>query len=241
MKHYGIAQWVDFARALAPEGDQAAMQKHLAGGCSECLQIVDFCDRLAVVCRGMVDREVPESAVRLAWAIFPVAPAVLPPVSVQASPRPKRVVRIPVELIFDSLLTPSPGGLRTTWQVGWQALYRAGDCSVDLRVEPDLGSSRAAVIGQISNHVAPEVEMSDIPVCLKQGKLVLAEARSNRFGEFQMEYEQQGRIQLCIHLEEGAKCIQVPIKKLATDKRSVTRQVNVAAPPGPARPGSLSN
>jgi hypothetical protein len=231
MKHYAIARWVDFTRALAPETDRAAMQEHLAGGCSECREIEDFCARLTAACRGMVGCEVPESAVELARAIFPA----------QTSPRPKRAARIPVELIFDSFLVPSPAGLRASWQVGWQALYRAGDCSVDLRVEPDLGSSRAAVIGQISNHAAPEVEMADIPVCLKQGKLVLAEARSNRFGEFQMEYEQQGRIQLCIYLEEGSKCIQVPIKKLATDRRPATNRVNIATPPGPARPGPLSN
>jgi hypothetical protein len=70
MKHYATAQWVDFARALPPEADRAAMQDHLEGGCSECRQIVDFCDRLAAVCRGMVGREVPDSAVRLAGAIF---------------------------------------------------------------------------------------------------------------------------------------------------------------------------
>jgi hypothetical protein len=144
-----------------------------------------------------------------------------------------------VELIFDSFLAPSPAGLRATWQVGWQALYSAGDCSVDVRVEPDLGSSRAAVIGQISNHVAPHVEMADIPVCLKQGKLVLAEARSNRFGEFQMEYEHQGRIQLCIYLSEGSKCIQVPIKKLATDKRPLTGRMNGRSPAASTRSESL--
>jgi hypothetical protein len=231
MNHYGIAQWVDFARALAPEAEQAAMREHLADGCAECRQTVDFCSDLAAACQGMEGYEVPESAVKLARAIFPN----------QASPRPARVARIPVELVFDSFLVPSPVGLRATWQVGWQALYRAGDCSVDLRVEPDLSSSRAAVIGQISNHVAPEVEMADIPVCLKQGKLVLAEARCNRFGEFQMEYEQQARVQLCIYLEGGSKCIQVPIKKVATDKRPVASRVNLDPPAAPAQPESVDN
>lgn len=227
MKHYGIAQWVDFSRALAPEADQVAMQEHLTVGCSECRQTVEFSDRLTAACRAMSRFEVPESVVRLARAIFPSQP-----------PRLKRVALVPVELIFDSFLAPDPVGLRATWQVGWQGLYRAGDCSVDLRIEPDLGSSRAAVIGQISNHVAPEVEMGDIPVCLKQGRLVLAEARSNRFGEFQMEYQQQGRLQLCIYIEGGSKCIQVPIKKLAPDKRSGMGRVNHGGSAGPVRPGS---
>jgi hypothetical protein len=207
------------------------MREHLAGGCAECRQTADFCNNLAAVCQEMEAYEVPESAVRLARSIFPT----------QASSRPARVARIPVELLFDSFLVPSPAGLRATWQVGWQALYRAGDCSVDLRVEPDLSSSRAAVIGQISNHLAPEAEMADVPVCLKQGKLILAEARSNRFGEFQMEYEQQSRIQLCIYLEGGSKCIHVPIKKVAMDKRPGASRVNPDPPEGPSQPGSVGN
>jgi hypothetical protein len=231
MKHYGIAQCVDFARTLAPETDRAAIQEHLDGGCPDCRQIVDFCNQLAADCRLMAECEVPESVVKLARAIFPP----------QRPPMVKRVARVMVELVFDSFLEPSPVGLRATWQVGWQALYRAGDCSVDLRIEPDLGSSRAAVIGQISNHVAPELEMADLPVCLKQGKSVLAEARSNRFGEFQMEYEQQGRLQLCIYLEGGSKCIQLPIKRLMPDKRPVTGRGNLVGPTVPTRSGSGGN
>jgi hypothetical protein len=179
----------------------------------------------------MIDCEVPESAIVFARAIFPR----------QVPSRIRRAVRIPVTLIFDSFLAPSPAGLRATWQIGWQALFRAGDCSVDLRIEPDLGSSRAAVIGQISNHVAPEVDMADLSVCLKQGKVVIAEARSNRFGEFQMEYEQHGRIQLCIYMEDGSKCIQVPIKRLVPDKRSAMSRVGTGAPAGSTPSGQVGS
>jgi hypothetical protein len=145
--------------------------------------------------------------VRLARAIFPV----------RVHERPTRGNRLPIEVIFDSFLVPAPVGLRATWQAGWQGLYRAGDCSVDLRVEPELKSSRAAVIGQITNHVAPEVAMEDLPVCLRAGRVVVAETRSNRFGEFQMEYHQQARLRLCIHLRDS-KSIQVPLKKFISDQ-----------------------
>ena len=59
--------------------------------------------------------------------------------------------------------------------------------------------------------------MGDLPVCLRAGKLVVAETLSNRFGEFQMEYEQQARLQLCIDLKD-AKMIQVPLKKFTSDQ-----------------------
>ena len=127
--------------------------------------------------------------------------------------------------------------MRASWQIGWQGLYRAGDCSLDLRIEPELQSSRAAVIGQISNHTVPEIEMANIPVCLRSGRLVVAETVSNRFGEFQMEYEQQGRLQLCVYLDGGARRIQVPLKKLVADKHAGRDRLNIGMASGKKRPG----
>jgi len=207
MKHYGIVEWVDFARGVTPAEDRPIMWEHLASGCPVCRQVVAFCEKLARICSGAALRPVPDGVLRQARALFPVRP-----------PAPvRRPFRIPLTLVYDSLLVPAPAGLRSSWQVGWQALFRAGDCSLDLRVEPELHSSRAAIIGQISSHASPEKEMGNLPVCLKSGKLVVAQTRSNRFGEFLMEYEQQKRLQLCVYLEGGSKTIQVPVKRLATD------------------------
>jgi hypothetical protein len=208
MKHYGIAQWVDYTRGLVPDLDGSAMQRHLGEGCSECQELADFCSKISDICQDMAAIIVPDSLVRQARTIFPARKA----------ETPRRAFRIPVELIYDSFLVPSPAGLRATWQVGWQALYRAGDCSLDLRVEPELHSSRAAVIGQISNHVLPGDRMEGIPVYVKSGRVVVAETRSNAFGEFQMEYEQEGRLQLCVDLENGSRRFQVPLKKFASDR-----------------------
>lgn len=219
--HFAIAQWVDFARDLTVDADRMAMLEHLSNGCTECSENAEFFRKLNGICQEIPQFEAPESAVRLARAIFPR----------QAAVGTKRAFRVPVELVFDSFLAPATAGIRASWQMGWQGLYRAGDCSVDLRIEPDLGSARAAVIGQITNHIAPEIQMADLAVCLKQGKAVVAEARSNRFGEFQIEYEQQGRMQLCIYLDGGSKCIQVPLKKLISDKRSF----------GPTRSGPVGH
>jgi hypothetical protein len=208
MKHYGIAQWVDYARGLITEPAGAAMQIHLSEGCSECREVADFCVKLSAVCNEMSANPVPDWVVRNARSIFPA----------RVPEAPRRVFRMPIELVYDSFLVPAPAGLRATWQVGWQAMYRAGDCSLDLRIEPELYSSRAAVIGQISNHTVPGNRMENIPVYLKAGRLIVAETRSNQFGEFQMEYEQQGRLQLCVYLEDGSKCFQVPLKKFSSDR-----------------------
>ncbi|SPE34942.1 conserved hypothetical protein [Candidatus Sulfopaludibacter sp. SbA3] len=207
MKHYGIVQWVDFSRGVVAAGEAQGMREHVAAGCSECHDMANFCERLSRICRGMAPMPVPEEAVQAVRAIF----------STKISRPSKRSFRIPIEVIFDSFLVPAPAGLRASWQVGWQALYHAGECSLDLRVEPELYTCRAAIIGQVSNHQAPESEMANLPVCLRSGKVVVAETRSNRFGEFQMEYEQQKRLQLYVYLDGGARCIQVPLKRFVAE------------------------
>ncbi len=207
MKHYAIDQWVDFTRGVVAGPEAEQMLAHLRSGCEECHRISDFTSKLSKACGELASTPVPESSLRLARAIFPV----------RMQDRPRRGNRLPIEMIFDSFLVPSPVGLRSTWQVGWQGLYRAGDCSVDLRIEPELKSSKAAVIGQITSHVLPAVEMGNLPVSLRAGKLVVAEAMSNRFGEFQMEYDQQTRLRLCISLRD-AKSIEVPLKKFTSDQ-----------------------
>jgi hypothetical protein len=205
--HYEITEWVDFARDLVSEENAIRMREHLAAGCSPCREVVDFCHKLAHTCRSMASYRAPDSAVRLARAVFPMP---------QRAER-KQPFRIPIELVFDSFLAPAPAGMRSAWQAGWQALYHAGDCALDLKAEPEVESPQAAVIGQISKRTAPETDMADLLVCLKAGHAVVAETRSNRFGEFQMEYQQQDGLQLWIYLEGGSSCIQIPIQKFAEE------------------------
>lgn len=213
MRHYGIEEWVDFARGLTPKAEKAVMRGHLSAGCSECQEMATFCSSLSDLCLGMAERAVPDWVVRNALAICPA----------RKPKAPRRILRLPIELIYDSFLAPLPAGLRSAWQRGWQALYRSGDCSVDLRVEPEVHSSRAALIGQISNHALPKNSMEGLPVYVRQGRLVVAETRSNEFGEFQMEYEQRGRLQLCVDLEDGSRRLEIPLRKLVSDSVSLDR------------------
>src|SRR4051812_30555785 len=207
MKHYAIDQWVDFTRGVVPGEDAAPMLAHLETGCAECRRLSDFTSQLFKNCAAMTAVAVPENALRLARAIFPI----------RRHDRPKRGNRLPIEMIFDSFLVPSHVGVRSTWQVGWQGLFRAGDCSVDLRIEPELKTSRAALIGQIANHVLPAVEMGNLPVTLRSGKVVVAETTSNRFGEFQMEFDQRAKLKLRICLPD-ATSIEVPLKTLTSQE-----------------------
>ena len=218
MKHFTAGVWADLARGLLAEDEVRAARAHLASGCAQCKSLADFSSKFAGVAAKLNASCPPETVVRLARSVFPARWV-----------QPARVVRIAAKLIFDSWLTPAPEGLRSTWHVGWQGLYRAGDCSVDLRIEPELNASRAAVVGQISNHNLPAEKMSGIPVQLRSGRSVVAETRSNQFGEFQLEYEQQTRLQLYFYLDGGTRCIQVPLKRFMPDKPGLAGR----APNGP--------
>lgn len=208
MMHFAMEQWADYSRDLVGREERRHMQRHLEAGCPGCRELAELTHRLVNCCASIAANKVPEETVRLARAIFPV----------QTQVRPKRGNRVPIELIFDSFLAPAPTGLRSTWQVGWQGLYRAGECSLDLRIEPELKSSRAAVIGQLTNHVTPSRVMGDLAVSLLAGDRVIAQTVSNRFGEFQLEYEQDGQLQLVIRLKDADE-IQVPLKKLIIEER----------------------
>ncbi|MDE3168247.1 MAG: hypothetical protein KGN36_20760 [Acidobacteriota bacterium] len=218
MKHYDIERWVDFARNLVRVEERTEMNGHLSAGCIRCRSLAGLSEKLTAVCANLPASQVPDHAVRLARAIFPVQP----------QSRPTRGNRLPIEVIFDSFLAPAPAGLRSTWQVGWQGLYRAGACSLDLRIEPELKSSRASVTGQVNNHVAPSVPMGNLPVDLRCGNQIIARTVSNPFGEFQLEYEQRARLKLVVHLPDSRR-MELPLKKLSFDEpaaksRSVSRK-----------------
>lgn len=217
MKHFRIDEWVDLARGTLAGAERNEMRRHLAEGCGDCCDLADFSASLADLCESMTRHAPPEHVVRSGKAVFPAHSPV----------QPKRTTRIAVQLVYDSFLVPAPAGLRATWQASWQALYHAGDCSLDLRIEPELASTRVAVIGQINNHVAPADRMEDIPVYLKAGRTVVAETRSNRFGEFQIEYDQQSRLQLWVYVSGGSKHFQVPLKKFGLERGVFTERLRL--------------
>lgn len=224
MTHFGLAAWADLARGLVSEDEVGPMRAHLASGCADCQDIAQFLTKMATVSRRLAGGSVPPAATRFAMSIFPIRFA-----------EPRRLARIVAELIFDSRTAPAPAGTRSTWHVGWQCVYRAGDCLLDLRIEPELSTSRAAVIGQISNQAVPGNKLSGLTVRLKSGRFTVAETHSNQFGEFQLEYEQQTRLQLCVYMDGDSSCIQVPLKRFAPDKPGLADHLNLQAIPGRRR------
>src|SRR2546426_6722670 len=178
MKHFELAKWVDSARGLVEGSVRVAMERHLASGCRKCRQAAELLYKVQAAARNDAQVQIPHYALRCAQAVF----------ILQQPERVQILPGIPARLLYDSFGEPLPVGLRTQQRLSRQALYQAGDYSLDLRLENERGSSRVALVGQIENRNHPEKRVSNVPVLLVSGKQILAQVVSNSLGEFQMEY-----------------------------------------------------
>src|SRR5207244_12716639 len=106
--------------------------------------------------------------------------------------------RIPARLLYDSFREPLPAGVRTQRRLSRQALYVAGDYSLDLHWENERGSPRVALVGQIKNQKEPSKHLGDVPVLLISGKKLLARTVRNALAEFHMEYSPKTHLRLYV-------------------------------------------
>ncbi len=203
MKHFQLEEWVDFVRNLSDKSNRITMERHLSD-CVECSRTVTTLRKLQRSASADSQYQVPEYAIHSARAIF-------------ALQRPEKVRILPrvlAKLVFDSFREPLAVGVRSQQRITRQALYEAGDYSVDLRIEHDRGAATVVLVGQIINRREPEKRMANIGVQLMSGKEVLSRATSNQLGEFQMEYRPKRSLQLHVPIQQSGKQIEVRLGNL---------------------------
>src|SRR5438128_6459389 len=170
MKHFELAEWTDFVRGLVEKSARLPLEHHLASGGRKCRHTADLLRKLVTAARNDSQVQVPDYALRCAHAIF----LLQQPEKVHILPR------IPARLLYDSFREPLPAGLRTQQRLSRQALYQAGDYSLDLRLENERGTSRVALVGQIQNRKQVGKRLGGgVPVLLVSGKKILAQAVGN--------------------------------------------------------------
>ncbi len=205
-QHHSDAEWADFVRGLTAESTRASMEAHLSR-CPRCGRSAGAFGMVAAVARGEAAFAAPDHALRWATAVFSLR-------------RPEQVHILPrvlARLVFDSFGEPQPVGVRSLERVSRQAMYRAGDTYVDLRMESEPGTHRVSLVGQIAGPEAGRGSFGKVPVVLAAGKSILARAVSNEFGEFQMRYEPSPRLRLYVPLR-GDRGIEVPLSRLTDSK-----------------------
>jgi hypothetical protein len=103
----------------------------------------------------------------------------------------------PARLIFDSLLQPSPAGIRGLQFAGRRFVYQAGTFVVDLSLEPSLtGSRRISLVGQLVDTAEPERQSDAHAVTFRSTKGPTGLASSDKFGEFRFEFDPDPNVKL---------------------------------------------
>lgn len=202
MKHFSLAEWIDFARRVMDREKGKAMQTHL-DGCDQCREILETWARVERIARHESDFEPPDAAVRLAKSRFKGVKA-------KASA---------VRLLFDSFHSPAFAGVRSVGVNPRQMLYGIGTYRIDLRMEPQMDSDKVQLVGQILNSADPIKSGTQATVKLIRGRKIVTEAQTNSLGEFCLECSLEGDLQLLLGLPRS-KDVKIPL--LVPSKSSLT-------------------
>lgn len=206
-EHYDAPSWALFVTGRLEPREQAAMAAHLATNCKECRQWVVLLGRIQELGASAVCVEPPEEVLKRAKAIFTTGQLG------ESITLPRRIAR----LVYDSFLDPLPAGVRSGVESSDRhLLYRAGNYSLDLRVERERGSHQMILLGQVADHADPTRPLSELPVYLLSGQSMLRRTVSNSLGEFTLQVEPVKKLRLCIPVA-GAR-IELPLSRLTSSK-----------------------
>jgi hypothetical protein len=200
MSHYGLEQWIDFTRGVAPEAISRAMDEHLARGCAECAHELVTWKSIHNFAAAESLCEPPADMVRI------VKSAVAPAASRTVAERTAEIA----QLIFDSFAQPQLQGVRSAQVTARQMLYKAGPLLIDMQLQSLENSSRHSLTGQVMNENQAESEMDALHVHLLSGRKELAHTHTDRFGEFYIEYDPQRDLQLSLEVSPS-KDVFVPL------------------------------
>jgi hypothetical protein len=188
MNHFRAEEWIDLVNRVTTEEQTVAMQKHLAAGCKECAEQVAVWQKVHNLAASESTYQPPEQAVRNVGALFSTA---------AWTGSPNKATRF-VELLFDSFLQPAYSGARTAGTGIRQMLYRADSFQIDLQIEATPGGRLIVVTGQVLDVGRPEIIGSGLQVTLSNRSGSLVHATTNEFGEFHVEIQNSGDLELTL-------------------------------------------
>jgi hypothetical protein len=180
MNHFPDESWADRARGILASEQALSMQRHLDEGCKECARAEAFWRGVSELSRQEARYEPPQGVLRQAQLLFE-----------QSGPKsqPSVPTRI-AELVFDSLRSPLPAGVRSLQATTRHMSYRAGGYYLDLRIEEHADTDRASVVGQLMHAPAPvKPAVAGLSVTLSSGQSSVASTTTNQLGEFQLEID----------------------------------------------------
>ena len=192
-KHFSPESWVDFVNENLSKEQTEIMQAHLDGKCQGCSRMVKMWARVREAAQREARYDVPESAVRHVRSAFRML----------AEPTKHKRFQIP-RLVFDSLWQPAVAGVRSgTMTTSRQVLYTAGQIAIEMRLEPEPLSEKVNIAGQLSSAEPSGEGMQDVQVLVTGKQGLLAETKTNRFGEFQVSFVPTDGLRISFGILDG--------------------------------------
>ena len=202
MKHFDITEWADFVLGTLPADRRDAMASHLASQCPDCSAVRQLLQRVREVTAADALYSPP---VDLVNAVANIPASRIPQ-------KPRLLDRIVATLIYDSFGDLQREGARSEHSASRQLALRAGSYRLELQM--DRSNSQVTLVGQFACDTPGTDRIDGIPVLLFGSGKVVAQAVTNDFGEFCLEYRQRAKLRLCIPLEHKGAQIEVPLNQL---------------------------
>jgi CheY-like chemotaxis protein len=120
--------------------------------------------------------------------------------------------------VYDSFRQPLPAAVRGHQRSSRQLVYRHQKTMVDMVIKPVLRSERIVLLGQILTAGEPAGSFADLPVALLAPAGSVVATRTNRFGEFSLEFEYVESAELQLRFGET---LLVPLGDMDWAKRGL--------------------
>jgi hypothetical protein len=189
--HLSEDDCVDFGRRVPAPQRRARLARHLDAGCARCSRAVRLWSALASFAAEEPSFDPPETALREVKGLF----------ARQRRPRLGERLARAATLVFDSFRQPLPAGVRAAAPTVRKMLFRSGPYIVRLRLEPQAGSGRLSIVGQIEDVQHPDLSLHDFAVVARKGgRKPVDWTLTNHLGEFLLEPEEAEDLQLAVAL-----------------------------------------
>lgn len=194
-RHFDLPDLIDYVRNAGEPGRLAAIRHHLeVERCEQCRRSAQLLADAWGAARELAKVEVPLASVARAQAIFHSRPAAAPAWW-------KNLPAVAAEWIGGPAGEPALAGFRSTAAVHGQRVFALGSLQIRLLLERDPNGGRM-LVGALSDLSNPATLYAGVPVLVISGKSAVSEARTSRFGEFQLEVPPARRgLRLAIVLE----------------------------------------
>jgi hypothetical protein len=196
--HFDDDAWHGFVCGILPESSEQEMHAHLNRGCAECQRNHDIWRRFVESASPDVSDAMTDSADCLAKPVLALRRRI-----------PFRAgLALLARRVFDSLLDPSPMGVRGTAAASRQLVFEAGGYLIDLQLEPQVGGP-GALMGQVA-HAWTEEATRGTAVVLVREDSVIDQTVANSIGEFQFDCDYWDNLKICLGTPDET-FIEVPL------------------------------